>query len=186
MLLSPQRIRVEPVVLLTVACVSEDEINLRVLGDFLLGFWVGPCPFTGVLVRGEQTQTHTHAEDHTLTEAERARCRHSPGASGVPRSWGRQGGPSLRPCVGGHGPVTRAPVHVVTVTLHMSLCEEAPRGSAPSHVSGAPGGTRRPRQVSREELCQPRNLNRQHRIPGVRSIRKPQDPQGEGHRSALT
>ena len=71
--------------------------------------------------------------------------------------------------------MTRAAVHVVTVTLQVSLCEEAPWGSVPSHVSGAPGGTRRPRQVSREELCQPRDLNRQ-----------PQDPQGEGHRSALT
>ena len=62
---SPQRVPVEPVVLLTVACVSEDEINLRVLGGFSPGFLGGPmrhhrCPGK----RRANADTHTHRGPH--------------------------------------------------------------------------------------------------------------------------
>lgn len=66
-----------------------------------------------------------------------------PQAQGVrsPQELGEAGSPSLRPCAGGHSSVTQ-------VSVCVSLCKEAPWGSAPSHVSGAPGGTWGPRQVS--------------------------------------
>lgn len=62
----------------------------------------------------------------------------APGHPEPPGAGGGEGGPSPRPCAGGHGPVTRVPVHVGTVDPTREPCEEAPWGSAPSHASGHP------------------------------------------------
>ena len=120
--LSPQRIHVKPLALPSVACVSEDESNLRVLGGiFSWVSWEGPGTVAGVLVRGERTR-HAHAEDRMRMDAEWAQSSHGPRGIRSPQELGEAGRPfpealcrRARPCdtgtcARGHRDPTREPL----------------------------------------------------------------------------
>ena len=111
---------------------------------------------------GKRRAAHTHQGPHA--DGGRVGVM-QPQARGVrsPQELGEAGGPSLMPCACGHGSVTRVPVRV-------SLCKEAPWGSAPSHVSGHLEGPGGPGRCPERGFASHGVSTNSHRIPGVRGI----------------